>query len=660
MGSKDSDDRIEGDVSGQGPRTGSDDASPLRMPPDASKRVAARQRAGWFNRSRGAPPVRLAHQRRPGQQRVVVKLKSVAHSGGAGRALMRHALYVERDDASGDGRPVEIFDRDFDIADATAFVARCEGDRRHFRVIVSPEHGAAIGDLKPYARDLMGRIEQDLHVRIDWIAAAHRDTGRAHLHVLMRGRDAEGANLVIPTAYIAHGFRERAEALATQILGPRTEPDRIDREVGAERFTELDRALLQRARNGELGVGVLADEDVEASRLVQRLNRLEQWGLARRDPSGAWRLDMEFADKLIRRAERRDRDQAAARLLVQFDLGLAPVRTRELEQAHSSQRVKGRLVGFERLGYFARGPQLIGVEGVDGQFWTARIARLEDLRALAGVERGAIVELERVNPRTRASDRTIWEIAQANALTYSAALHRKRHPEDRDQYIKMHERRLHALRRDAIVSGDGEGNFYLPEDYLSRAAARETLGGRESARVRLLDPHPLERQVDYRGPTWLDRLADGAEDQAQIQDEGFGREARLAWRQRQATLEELGLGKRRDDGFYLAEGWRDRLLGLETQALFEQIERDSGRVAHFAREGERVEGVYVSRIRTAEQTYALIERDQIATLTPWRVELDRALNQHVAGQVKDHALAFAYGPNAETAINRALGLDLGD
>ena len=46
---------------------------------------------------------------------------------------------------------------------------------------------------------------------------------------------------------------------------------------------------------------------------------------------------------------------AAARLLAQEQRGLEPERTRELEAAHSSQRVTGRLVGFERLGEDARG-----------------------------------------------------------------------------------------------------------------------------------------------------------------------------------------------------------------------------------------------------------------------------------------------------------------
>jgi type IV secretory pathway VirD2 relaxase len=68
---------------------------------------------------------------------------------------MRHALYVERDGAGRDGDAVQVFDREHDRADGAAFVERCEGDRHHFRVIISPERGAAIDDLKSYTRDLM-------------------------------------------------------------------------------------------------------------------------------------------------------------------------------------------------------------------------------------------------------------------------------------------------------------------------------------------------------------------------------------------------------------------------------------------------------------------------------------------------------------------------
>ena len=218
--------------------------------------------------------------------------------------------------------------------------------------------------------------------------------------------------MVIPRSYVSHGFRERAEGLATELLGPRLEPDRLDRAVKLERFTELDRDLLSHTRGGEVALAHLPDEAKRASRLVQRLNRLEELGLAEQARPGAWRMHADLEEQLTRLADRRERERATARLLAHEDRGLQPERTRELEAAHSSQRVTGRLVGLEQLGDDVRGPHLVGVEGVDGKFWTARVGRLDDLRGLTEVERGAIVQLDRATPEMRASDRTIWEIAE--------------------------------------------------------------------------------------------------------------------------------------------------------------------------------------------------------------------------------------------------------
>ena len=112
--------------------------------PDVSAAGSSkRARAAWFNRARGAGKVKLAAQRPAGSQRVIVKFKPVracARSAVA-RQRMRHALYVERDGAGRDGDKVEVFDREHERADGAAFVDRCEDDRHHFRVIISPEHG---------------------------------------------------------------------------------------------------------------------------------------------------------------------------------------------------------------------------------------------------------------------------------------------------------------------------------------------------------------------------------------------------------------------------------------------------------------------------------------------------------------------------------------
>jgi type IV secretory pathway VirD2 relaxase len=575
---------------------------------------------------------------------------------------MRHALYVERDGAGRDGDDVQVFDRDHEQADGAAFVERCEGDRHHFRVIISPESGAEITDLQAYTRELVERVERDLGTRLDWIAAEHHDTGRPHIHLLIRGKHPDGRDLVIPREYVSHRFRERAEGLATELLGPRREPDRLGRMVNQERFTALDRELIARARGSELRLGHMGYDGPSEARAVQRLNRLEGWGLAAQTRPGVWKLDADLKDKLIRLSDIRDRERATTRLLAREDRAVDRESLRHLEAAHSSQqRMVGRLIGFERLGDDHNGAQLIGIEGVDGNTWTARVARLEDLRPIAGVGRGAIIEIERATPEVRPADRTIWAVAAENNLTYSEELHRASRPTDRDEYIAMHERRLEALRRDGIVTRDHDGTFRLPQDYMDRAAAREGVGGRESVRVTLHDPQTLEQQVNYKGPTWLDRVSFNGEAPSQMLNKGFGREVQDAYEKREATLVRLDLAERRPDGLYLNHGWRDALLDMEDKTLRAQIERESGRIARVARDGDKVHGVFVSRIHMGDQSYARIDdfSDRLrTTLVPWRGDMDRALNQFVSGRVNGERFDFQYGKGVEQKI-RGLGLDIG-
>src|SRR3546814_15087197 len=81
---------------------------------------------------------------------------------------------------------------------------------------------------------------------LDWVAVDHFNTGHPHSHVMLRGRDDRGDNLVIAREYISHGIRERAMRLATLDLGPRTDLEieaRLREDSGAERLTTIDRRL---------------------------------------------------------------------------------------------------------------------------------------------------------------------------------------------------------------------------------------------------------------------------------------------------------------------------------------------------------------------------------------------------------------------------------
>jgi hypothetical protein len=81
--------------------------------------------------------------------------------------------------------------------------------------------------------------------------------------------------------------------------------------------------------------------------------------------------------------------------------------------------------------------------------------------------------------------------------------------------------------------------------------------------------------------------------------------------------------------------------------LLQRIERDTGRVPHFARDGDRVVGVFVQRVRMAERSFAVLVHERSATLVPWRAEMDRAANQMMTGRVNGRSFDFKFGREAE-------------
>ncbi len=150
----------------------------------ATPDMTPRERARHFSAKTRTTRVRPAKSAAGGQRRVMVKVRVVRMGPAAKKALMTHVRYVEREGAGEAGADGRFFDRTSDDADAPAFARRCEPDRHHFRLIVNPEDGQELPDLKAYARSFMERVERDLGTSIDWVAGAHYDTGRPHLHVL--------------------------------------------------------------------------------------------------------------------------------------------------------------------------------------------------------------------------------------------------------------------------------------------------------------------------------------------------------------------------------------------------------------------------------------------------------------------------------------------
>jgi type IV secretory pathway VirD2 relaxase len=184
----------------------------------------------------------------PRQRRVVVKARIVKLSGKDMAAALAHMRYVQRDGVTREGTPGQLYSAQMDVADGHDFMARADGDRHQFRFIVSPEDGVQYDDLKGVTRSLMTQVENDLNTRLDWVAVDHFNTGHPHTHIIVRGRDDLGKDLIIAREYITAGLRERASEVIALDLGPRKDSEieaSLRAEVTQDRFTSLDAQLVR-------------------------------------------------------------------------------------------------------------------------------------------------------------------------------------------------------------------------------------------------------------------------------------------------------------------------------------------------------------------------------------------------------------------------------
>jgi type IV secretory pathway VirD2 relaxase len=364
-----------------------------------------RSRSRFGRGRRAAVSIRL----RSNARRVVMKARVVRHQGTRFRSapLPKHMAYLKRDGVTRDGADARMFDATSDAADEQAFAERTADDRHHFRFIISPEDAAELADLRGFTRELMQDVERDLGTRLDWVAVDHWNTDNPHVHVLIRGRADDGQDLVISRDYISRGFRDRAAERVTFELGPRSEHEirtALEKEVEAERWTSLDRALRDIADDGG-GVADLrpgGEDDPEMRRLMLgRAAKLERLGLAEQIGPAQWTLkpgieptlrDLGIRGDIIKTMHRAmsgaDREPDIAGFAIHGDAPADPVLGR-LVQRGLDDELKGSAYAI--------------VEGVDGR---THHLRFSDLELTGDARPGAIVETrayEDANGRQRMS-----------------------------------------------------------------------------------------------------------------------------------------------------------------------------------------------------------------------------------------------------------------
>lgn len=582
-------------------------------------------------------------------RRVIVKASIVRLAGKGAAAAAAHLRYIQRDGTTRDGERGALYGPDDDVVDAKSFLGRGAGDRHQFRFIVSAEDGDQYDDLKPLMRRLMTRVEQDLGTRLDWVAVDHFNTGHPHSHVIVRGADDRGQDLVIARDYLTAGIRERAAELVDLDLGPRDDravETKLRAEIEQERFTGIDRRLLSTADDR----GVLrssASSPFEQALRAGRLAKLSQMGLAHQIDRGRWAVSDKLEATLRRMGERGDivrtmqrayasRGQTlAAADRVIFDPGddrAAPLTGRVVERGLSDE---------------SRDRHYLLIEATDGRTHYVDIGRGDAVEPLAT---GAIVRIAPATFAPRKSDRLVAEIAFANGGSYDIDTHLAHDPSASQDFAEAHVRRLEALRRrGSIVTRNDDGSWTIAPDHLERVAqAERDAVSTRPVRLNILSSKSVEEIAVAEGPTWLDRqLTDS--DPVPLRDAGFGRAAGDAIARRRRWLVEQGLAHEAGDSFVAGPRMIEALRRRALLRLSRRLAKDLGLRYVDKGIGDRIEGLLARSVEVGDDRYGVVVRAKEFSLVPWRPVLERHIGKEIGGTWRERdvnwSLTRSRGPS---------------
>ncbi|WBO24298.1 relaxase/mobilization nuclease RlxS [Sphingomonas abietis] len=576
------------------------------------------------------------------QRRAIIKSRIVKlGSSKAMNAARAHIRYIHRDGVTREGTPGQLYTADRDRTDARAFLDRAKDDRHQFRFIVSAEDGAQYEDLKPLTRRLMAQMEQDLDTKLDWVAADHFNTGHPHTHILVRGRDDLGKDLIIAREYLTQGMRERAAELVSLDLGPRTYDEieqRLRAEVGQERLTSIDRRLLRDL--DEEGIVAAIDPDpFQQSLRAGRLQKLARLGLAEPTGSGRWQLVPGFDETLKRTGERHDIIRTMQRAFNAHGVERAG-----LDYAITNTATVAPIVGkvIERgLSDELNDRHYLIIDGSDGRGHYVDIGNGD---ATGSVPAGAVVRITPKSIEARSVDRTVAQIAAAHDGRYSIDIHLRHDRSATQNFAETHVRRLEAMRRlMGSVGREADGTWIIGPDHVESAAAFEARRAKSApVVVDTLSTLPLDRQIGADGATWLDRelLGDGSQ---RLRDAGFGHEVRAALARRRQWLIDQGLAQEEQGRTIYRANLLAVLTRRELGRVAGQLSAELGLAYGEPQPGERIEGLYRRPVELASGRYALIEKSREFTLVPWRPALDPHLDRQVSGVMRGASINWTIG-----------------
>lgn len=526
-------------------------------------------------------------------RRAVIKVRLRQRSTLA--KLRAHVNYLQREGVSKEHERGILYDKDSENIEGKEIAHQYKNDARHFRVIISPEDGVEL-DLTKYTREIMSSMEQDLGTKLSWVAVNHYNTDQPHSHVIIRGVDDRGRDLVIPPDYISHGIRARAEGIATRELG-RVRKEELVRKIESSltqtRVLSLDKrlVLMQESHPSHwINVNELMATGYEGKlriQIMKRLKHLESIGLAneltepsgislKHKKSGRWQVDNDLVGELRRKVEAQNLKVTVGRHipLVRKDRSIIKFE----KDAEKLQSVIGRLVGS---GYEN---ELIDrrywvVEGLDGNvhyvpLWSHEISAKD----------GNIVQIEAKKPapfNTKA-DENIYKFSQErggdfNIKEFHSFVKDNQYSSDFDVdgYVQRHASRLKTLTARQLVNKESEGVYKIPSDLPEAIEEYKIrMGGKLRNRLtakELETTVSLNELPKIEGRTFLDDHLVKKDKPEIVVGSGFGKEYSKALDERMKFLEQIGLAKKGKLGISVSSNLINELDRIEMERYAKEL-----------------------------------------------------------------------------------------
>jgi len=277
----------------------------------------------------------------PFQRRAIVNVRySIARTRGGWKA---HGTYIERESAKGDRENPDA--ERFGLAKEQSLGSLADGwqkagDRRLFKIILSPEDPAA--DLDRTTQEVIKRIEKEISGTVEWGAVVHRNTDHPHVHMIVRDRLRSGVEFTLPRDLIRQGLREAVQESLTRQLGPRTLEEIEEQkqvELTANRVTPLDRRLSDRLVSAPDGNEFRNLDSARNLPEGSRLRHLARLGLAKPLPGGEWKVRSDFVTQLQQMKNIQDRARTLFRCGVAISDPHAP-----MEYSLASKKLIGRVL----------------------------------------------------------------------------------------------------------------------------------------------------------------------------------------------------------------------------------------------------------------------------------------------------------------------------